>query len=60
MSISSLVLVLSRITSRIFLAIPIILSHDPAMWDAWGGLKVHLALLAERNFLTGPDSTKTA
>lgn len=40
--VSSLVLVLRRRALRIFLAIPIILSHDPAICDAWGGLNVHL------------------
>lgn len=33
---------LRNMESRILLASPIILSHDPPQWDACGGLNVHV------------------
>lgn len=42
----------SIIESKIFRVMPIILSHTPPMWEAWGGLKIHEHPCSARNLMT--------
>lgn len=49
---SFVVLSWNNIESRIRLARPIILSHEPPKWEACGGLKVHVQPCLDRYSLT--------
>ena len=45
-----------NIESKIFLAMPINLSHEPPMWEAWGALNIHLQPWSRKNFSTEVSS----